>query len=1835
MARRSSKLNSNQRATGAHLPTQHSFALNTKKTASTKDIFGLTSNKANLFSYDINLRKTGIPDSAYQSIIKENRALRMKDLEEVGLSRMSKQVARQRDRIRQMRVYEQMIMQGKAGGGTVSTIELAKSLNAIAQEKGIISPKADISVGIHKQFLKESFGSKTNKNLNRRLIHSIEKIKEGKVPKGLGKWLEAWKNPTALKVEQETRAILNVRKKLTASYGAELFSGTMLKTNYASFRNEMLGAKSSQGFRLGEYALSNKEIFLQAEAKAGIKVTNINKLAGKLPKGLGRYAAIAGGVAAAGYLLGKTAGISSKDDDYNTIEGLNHGWFGKSRNQITDFGSGFNMSRINSIATALKDPAMAKSIEDDRNRLQEKAQLGEISRLDLMHFGDQSTLQGLNRKRKQLREVKLSQYNVMVDDADTLVLNKKGSSGPAVMIRMAGIDTPETSHENDPLGQYRVGQQQPLGEESTERLKEILGNKEDLRLIVDPTQRTYGRYIGVIFKGNENANLKLAKEGYASSLEFGSQHKDAVDRATFMAAGDKAEREGLGMWGHDFFKDWKAFSAGYGRDVTFNSFTDLLRLGRNKHLAAGAAEMWEEGYNQDESYRQGALYQITNQFSGKGGAYNSINAMPHGWFGKQRKDTTEFGSGFKGSLAKDHQDPTPTAWAGLATTAAGAAGARYIWDKEVNFLGKTFDLDKFSYMGVSSETLGRKKAAYKDVAYNALRRFELGLGGIPKAFSLSTIMSPSILKDVKLEVPLGTTPFDPVGAQLKKVQNRSFKQSVGYGYEQYLMQLTGRNKKTFGIGTGLEFERFRSVSFEGGKLFGVTGTGGREMLMGEARLFQRIHDKNISESVAQFAKSYEHTFNIAGVGKEHEFLIGGGKTKRQAAFRAAHAYGHETLSKYLRLVDDPVKAFREMFPNVKTGGVTEAVHSITKRFPKFGVGGERELIGTLPQLLLRHGKKALPLLIGLPAIFGTLNWMTRQVAPEDSVAGKAGITGILAEGARVAHMTYAGVSEATGLTDLRKYAEERAPGLTGVKPWLGFTLSGMITGTALGMGAGIFEEARAGAGAARYESMIKSKTLQKPMFEGLRKLPTMGGKYSRALRWGKHAGLAMGALAAPFLLFGLGSDKSVAELDEEYLGGKEVAIKKARWWEFGTTPWEGSQTDYFRPNWYNRTLDRPMDKSIYDGEDISPVGKFIRNIADPYWLEKLHYEDRPYPIAGSTGEDLGLFGPLYEWTIGRVMKPPALMHPEIFEGAHRGDHLHGGSGEYAPSKNIAGALPPEDTITPYSAAEQIKQQYYTTYEAVGLRGFVASAIKQAVTGEQDVFEHMPILQSSADIDSTRRKFWDMNLGGSLGMTEPIRRFIPKRPYTTEYVNPIANDMPSWMPGENYYKNFKEGDPFTKIQEGEYRLPGKGYAARYKELEGINPENYPLIHKYKILADIAPYSKQFRDARKELEEHDPSDYELEIFNRTEEQLEDKRKRKSFRDEVYDQSILGRYGGALVDLARANPLEQLSPIAPAHKLLPAAAPLTDYEEAIYGKEFKLWQRPIDDFIKPFATTVANMVGIDRIPDDVRDARQIESYFDKIEYVKNKRLEMMAHGRESEGKARGYHNKAGRTLAGTDVYADEFRLMAALPKREKVYFQEFKQAGSEDKARLLEIMPDNMKDLYIAQWDKVLLKDMSEGKLDISRDEGQNLEREIFNRMATIRARRQAEGEALQSSDQLPKEDWIGWRADVDLEDIKLKYLIQSGREYHYYDLWDDRLRGLRRKPYLEDSLEGVEPFQPLAEKVTYEAVYKQAVQSGIRDPQIVQRESVGPTVSYDLEYDRGNEIYQELRAMGETI
>ena len=113
-----------------------------------------------------------------------------------------------------------------------------------------------------------------------------------------------------------------------------------------------------------------------------------------------------------------------------------------------------------------------------------------------------------------------------------------------------------------------------------------------------------------------------------------------------------------------------------------------------------------------------------------------------------------------------------------------------------------------------------------------------------------------------------------------------------------------------------------------------------------------------------------------------------------------------------------------------------------------------------------------------------------------------------------------------------------------------------------------------------------------------------------------------------------------------------------------------------------------------------------------------------------------------------------------------------------------------------------------------------------------------------------------------GYTEPFRRFVQNELFTPQ-ANEIPNQAASWLPGDDYYTNFHEGDPFTKVPEGYARLPGAGYEALHPELEGMNPEDYPDIHKMAILADVAPYSREYHTYRQRVGKAAQGNTELEI------------------------------------------------------------------------------------------------------------------------------------------------------------------------------------------------------------------------------------------------------------------------------------------------------------------------------------------------------------------------------------
>ena len=116
--------------------------------------------------------------------------------------------------------------------------------------------------------------------------------------------------------------------------------------------------------------------------------------------------------------------------------------------------------------------------------------------------------------------------------------------------------------------------------------------------------------------------------------------------------------------------------------------------------------------------------------------------------------------------------------------------------------------------------------------------------------------------------------------------------------------------------------------------------------------------------------------------------------------------------------------------------------------------------------------------------------------------------------------------------------------------------------------------------------------------------------------------------------------------------------------------------------------------------------------------------------------------------------------------------------------------------------------------------------------------------------------------GTKTAPEPIRRFIQRESFEPQ-ANEIPNTIPSWMRGDDYYTNFRVGDPYVKVDQGFARLPGAGYAALHPELKDVNPEDYPDINKMSILADVAPYSREYNTYRLKVGKQAQGNTELQI------------------------------------------------------------------------------------------------------------------------------------------------------------------------------------------------------------------------------------------------------------------------------------------------------------------------------------------------------------------------------------
>lgn len=134
--------------------------------------------------------------------------------------------------------------------------------------------------------------------------------------------------------------------------------------------------------------------------------------------------------------------------------------------------------------------------------------------------------------------------------------------------------------------------------------------------------------------------------------------------------------------------------------------------------------------------------------------------------------------------------------------------------------------------------------------------------------------------------------------------------------------------------------------------------------------------------------------------------------------------------------------------------------------------------------------------------------------------------------------------------------------------------------------------------------------------------------------------------------------------EEEYLDYLEYGsdpVRKGRFWSFGSTSeFRGGKIAYWEPNSLRQAHSNYRDIALYGSSDekwsrslmpslrypLSPL-KFLMN---PYWVEDLNYEDRPYPVSGKLFSEGTPWGAILNPTIGQIIKPQKRMHREDLLG---------------------------------------------------------------------------------------------------------------------------------------------------------------------------------------------------------------------------------------------------------------------------------------------------------------------------------------------------------------------------------------------------------------------------------------------------------------------------------------------------------------------------------------------------------------------------------------------------------
>lgn len=922
----------------------------------------------------------------------------------------------------------------------------------------------------------------------------------------------------------------------------------------------------------------------------------------------------------------------------------------------------------------------------------------------------------------------------------------------------------------------------------------------------------------------------------------------------------------------------------------------------------------------------------------------------------------------------------------------------------------------------------------------------------------------------------------------------------------------------------------------------------------------------------------------------------GGNNPKMDLFRA---YGRAFLESAGAAIDDPFAEVIDMIPAIKGTKIEKILKSLPK--PNLWTGGEYRQSSA--KSFKGGAKSALKILVGVSALAHVDQLMFH--ASEEGSASKRGLYASVAT-AVVDVDIAASENIWDNFQNYKDSQEKYAPGSTSL-----YTMAGIPL--ALGSAAGV---------------AVYMKRMGQGLIHGAKSDQAMTHlSWKKATKWGVIAGLI---IEAPFIPGALIGDSSEDKKDM-YYGRKEVAIKKNRWWGSGSNEFQGDQIKFFDTHSYAKMMKGVDTAANYGDKETEFSMSFLLHpfdyMKDPYRFEKMHEKDRPYPIWGMDVSEGMFFGKLYEKTLGRIIKPD-VVNKKVYDLAPVSSESESVVGKDSivmdGNKNIRinkavtedeaslireGLLVPEGSSVSTPGEEALGWVDHSFKDFGGLKGYLAQVGQTAIGLESEIGLNQ--LARSGEVHNLARTIKDMELNGLFGITEGLRRYIPIGSGTLpDRHNPLTNDMPSWMPGEDdsYFKDFTKGDVYATTQHGTSRLPGAGYEAVNRDVAGFHTEDYPDIHKFKILADVALGSSSYYDMKAIMStraseglmtEHEEGMYER-IISQTEERGASKRFNEySTEEEMKGASSLQRAANHYWEAVSHKtekilaPSESLTFWRPAGKLVHKRTATEDYQKTrLGGSDMALWDTPIESFIKPALNDLSRTADEDFVTRDIEKERELNEYFDKLEYVKQRRAYRSFLGEGDSTRALVAKNKASKTRMGVSAskLTDDREILKAylsLEKADRPYFGSFTEAEGKTREKIVAISSDAAGSIYKKVWKRKDLVNkvaaeggsVEEGKeaaLRQAKEEGRRqmesnpeefkkfLRQKAGNDSSTF-SQHMAEKiatEYISDNGGMPSDEFSGWDPRIDIDKVKLRAIQLGGRDIFKHGFWKSDTDELRR-------------------------------------------------------------------------